>query len=175
MKVEKLGSVEEIQNQIKELEAKKKALELAIQKQADEKRKTVVPQHRFTFTPVTRGYDVIWDDTCQWYYLNHAVANLEECKAVGWEASGFHQSLSHNQGMTYLYNGATGKIVMASGGGTIFVLAHESFTKIKKDVDEGMEALKNLAGFIKEHPEGGDVTAIILKQTGLHLAGRTFA
>ena len=164
-----MPTVDEINAQIKALEEQKKLLQKEVEEAAKAKRLSVKPIHRFTFKPVEWPHDKLWDPSCKWFYLNHEILNPDECKAVGWNLSGeWSHDLAHNKGMAYLFNSATGKLVMRNGGGQIWILTELFFASNNKQViEEGFAAIKALEAFIVANPEGGDVTEIIMKQSDL--------
>jgi hypothetical protein len=116
---------------------------------------------RFTLVPDERpGRDELWDDTCRWYYLEGEVVNAEEAAAAG------HKVADHSGGMAYLFNTLSGKFVMSSGGGRVWITGKRwAWTGGPNVRDEweasAQRALTHLAGFVKANPEGGDVTEII--------------
>jgi hypothetical protein len=106
------------------------------------RRKAVKPVYEFTLTPSNKPYDKIFDPSCRLYELSGRVTN----KAALAE-SGQSVNLLFEGGMKYIFNGATGKFVMSTGGGSIFM-----------SCQEGWDTLSN---FILRNPEGGDVTVLV--------------
>lgn len=103
-----------IETKIEDLEASVKELERAKEELIRARRTMVKRQWRFTLSPSTRAFDPIFDPECSWYYLEGKVTNVDECREVGIDHSG--------GGMHYLYSSATNRIVLASGGGSLFLV-----------------------------------------------------
>ena len=107
-------------------------------------RDSVKPIMKYTVTPtpVKGSWDFIGDEMCVFYTIDGQCTNLDEVKAVGGQ-------VPHSGSMRYLYNLATSRLVCTTGGGSI----HLSAT---------LEAYAQVSAFISEHPEGGDITDIVI-------------
>jgi hypothetical protein len=138
---------------IADLERQMAAVKAEIAEADEVLRKSVTPTYEFTFTKQSSdsGFgEKIADPAVLRYRLDGKCSNYEELKAAGWS----DHSISSG-GMDYLFNSATGKFIMAIGGGRIWI----------SDGRFGMHlgAMAELADFIADSPEGGDVTSIITK------------
>lgn len=113
---------------------------------AREDRKKATPIQRiFTVYPSPDNtWDKVYDSTCRLYTIHSEVKNYEEAKEAGHP----HHVLDKG-GMKYIFNTTTNHIVMAVGGGMIWTS------------DE--HAMDEISEFIKNNPEGGDITFIISK------------
>lgn len=142
-----------------ELRAELKRLEKQEAEEKAAKIAAVKRQWRFTITPAPDRWDPLYDDTLVWYYLQGEVLNADELKAVGAPADSYA-----NGGMKYLYNVGTGKIAMRGSGGTIYIRDSWSICKnatVEQVRTEMLRTFGELADFISQHPEGGDVTGIV--------------
>lgn len=142
-------STEQLRKELKEAEARERA-------QAEEARRAVKVQWKFTLMPDTRGHDVMYDETCLLYSLKGEITNREEAEAVG-------HHLSHSEGsMTYVFNTVTGRIVCATGGGTIYVGGFGgAWSGGEQEQELASQTMRELGTFLTMWPEGGDVTAIV--------------
>jgi hypothetical protein len=137
-------SVDQLRAELREAEA----LEVA---EGNARREVVPVQWKFTLTPDTKKYHRLYDPTCRLYRLEGTIVNRAEAEAAG-------HNVNHREGgMTYVFNAWSDRLVMAIGGGTVFV--GDSFGNEKDDSD--VIAMQELSEFIVEHPGGGDVTAIV--------------
>jgi hypothetical protein len=112
---------------------------------------------QYTIRPVDeseRRYDEVYDDTCALYKIEGRVLNEDEARAAG-----HPDHAMRGGGMTYLFNKSTGKIVMATGGGTIYV-ARSWSSKAAGD-ESHIVAFNKINAFLADHPEGGDITEIV--------------
>jgi hypothetical protein len=107
---------------------------------------------KFTIMPAKDRWTKMYDSTCVLYELNGQVTNADEAKAAG-----HYEHELRGGGMTYVFNTGTGRIVCGTGGGTIWVgggFAGQS--------DESAAwTMIQISAFIVQHPEGGDITAIV--------------
>ena len=108
--------------------------------------KAVQPVYQFTLVPTSDNWQTkgIWDESCVLYTLSGKVLNADEMKAVGNQL--FQGS------MDYLFNTATGKFIMSTGGGSIFLKSAEAFGE--------------LATFVVQNPMGGNVNDIVNRWRG---------
>ncbi len=161
-----MATLEEIQARMAALRVEEKDLMEASEKARAAKRDATKRKWRFTFTPrkEPRGYDKLWDPAVMWLDLMGEVLNFEECIAAGHR----EEDVKGYKGMAYLYNTATNKIIMPSGGGHIFVSLDPwhfvDKTKKEEALADAQRVVSELDTFIKTHPEGGDVTDVILSQ-----------
>jgi len=122
-----------------------------------------VPVWRFTFLPSNKDtWDRIYDDTIVRYRLEGTIVNKAECLAAG-----HPDHAVHDGGMTYLYNTSNNRLVMANGGGMLY-LSDSGFGG-RKDTMSLLRVLRQLEEFLEVNPNGGDVTSLMvtyLKKTG---------
>lgn len=117
------------------------------------RRNQVKPLYRWTLTPTERKYDAIFDPDVSLYKLDGVIVNKDELSAAGWSDRDMFQG-----GMAYYFNHATGRIIAATGGGSVWV----SDGGFKRDTPEIRRTFDELSTFIVTDPDGGDVTDIIL-------------
>jgi len=135
-----------IHDRIAELEAELAQLKREDAEQKAQRRKQVRPVYKFTLKPANDPYMVrsIMDESCVLYTLSGKVLNADEMKAVG--------NQLFEGGMTYLFNRITGKFIMSTGGGSVYLRSAEAFGE--------------LGEFIVRHPQGGIVTDIVTRWQG---------
>lgn len=142
------------------LESDIKALETAIadlRRQQREEQETLKAETpiiwRYRIRPDARVPfgDELWDDSLRFYRLEGWVQNRKEAEAAGHDIS--------EGGMSYLYNTYTEKLVMAYGGGRVFIGARWG----TPDNGSTERVVKELSAFLSEYPEGGDITGIIAR------------
>ncbi len=127
---------------IAEIEAELKAALVAERLAKEELRKSVKPIYHHTIAQVPiMGFDRVYDASCIMYQLTGKVLNAEEMKAAG--------NTPFEGSMRYLYNTLSGNIIMAVGGGSVFI--------------EGLDGMMALSEFIHNNPAGGYVTPIVEK------------
>jgi hypothetical protein len=113
--------------------------------------------------------DRLMDDSCVWYRLIGYMRNVTEYEAVhGGDSISNATRTGHGQGMTYLYNTLSGRFVLASGGGRIWIKESawsigDNIAEIRRNHDE---CFTELAAFVQANPDGGDVTDIIKSHRG---------
>jgi hypothetical protein len=142
-----MRSVEEIKAELAEAQAVADAEKKAL-------RDAVKPIWQYTITPEKSrdSFDRIWDETIVAYKLSGEVINKDEYLAAG------NSELSiHSGGMRYLFNTGTGKLIGATGGGTIFISG--GFGR-KNDEAEAM-VVHRINMFLGENPQGGDISQIV--------------
>ena len=105
-----------------------------------------VMQYTVRPTPPRDRWEFIGDEMCAFYTISGECTNLEDVRAVGGREP-FHGS------MRYVFNLATGRLVCTTGGGNIHLASTQ-------------EAYADVSAFISEHPEGGDITEIVLRHRG---------
>lgn len=112
---------------------------------------------RYSIAVADDKWDKILDPECITYRVTGEVANRVEALAAG------HNLDRDSGGMNYLFNKATGRFVMAMGGGTIYVGTFGS------DIPtvETTRVMGQLAEFVLKHPEGGDITDIVVEHRRL--------
>lgn len=142
-----MSEVNKIQAEITELESKLKSAYAAKTLAEAARAKSVDPIYRFTLSPVEDKFEKIYDDSCRLYLLAGKVLNKDELQAVG--------KVPFEGGMNYLYNSLSNKFVVAVGGGSTFFGSSHLGTDTVKSV------LSELGEFIKDSPQGGDVTSIM--------------
>jgi len=139
---------------IDEIEAELEAARKAIENDRNAKRNAVKPVWRYTIEPGTMtGYAKLWDDTLAWYELAGHIDNVDKLVAAGW----YDHELRRGS-MRYLFNTVTGKIVMHSGGGTMYIYSGWGSAG---DVEAELRAVAKVGAFLVAHPEGGDITEIV--------------
>jgi hypothetical protein len=139
---------------IAEIEAELKAAIRAKELRERSLHDSVKPVWRYTLEPgPIEGYNPLWDDTLGWYVLAGHVDNVDELIAVGWSAREFSRG-----SMRYLFNTSTGKIVMHSGGGTMYI---SSGWSTADSLEAEQRAIAKVGAFLVAHPEGGDITEIV--------------
>ncbi len=125
--------------------------EKLVEEAKERKRKEFKRKFEFTLFVIKQkswGWDKIRDETIVIICLSGKVLNKEEGKALGAHAD--------DGSMCYLYNTVTGKIICSSGGGTHYLGTGNGFEE-----DENKYAA--LEKFLRENPNGGDVTHLIEK------------
>jgi hypothetical protein len=146
-------------NSIAELEARLAEAKATAAAEAKARRDAVKMVRTYTVEPDEREWTKLYDPDCCFYSIKTQIVNLDECKAAGLNVD------SHNQGMAYLFNKATGRIVMSSGGGYVHIDDGFGTTSSEAAID----AFDRVSAFILAFPEGGDITDIVLafrKQAG---------
>jgi hypothetical protein len=149
------GTTREVpQETTAERRAKLEAELAALRKEEDAEKKalmaSVKPVMKYTVmpTPPRDRWDFLGDEMCVFYTIDGQCTNLDEVKATG-------AMSPHSGSMRYLFNLATSRLVCHVSGGNIHLAATH-------------EAYADVSAFISEHPEGGDITEIVLrhKNTG---------
>jgi len=146
-----------------ELEAELKALR---QRKADERkaRLEATPiKMLYTFAPSTKqpSFEEVYDNSIKFYRLEGIITNRKEAEEAG-------HNLEHagQGGMTYLYNTVSGRIIMNIGGGQVH-LGGARWAYGKEDTGavqaSMLRAIAELEEFIAVHPDGGDVTDIVVR------------
>jgi hypothetical protein len=116
-------------------------------------RESVVPVYQYEIRLDQRDHgDKIWDQSVKMYRLTGVCLNQEEVDAVGGK--------TFTGGMSYLFNTATGRIIMPTGGGSIFIKA-SGWYRSPNEVDDTDQAYSELSAFLVSHPEGGEVTHLV--------------
>jgi hypothetical protein len=149
-----------IMSRAEELRAELKRIE---QEEAAEKtaRKAATPVVRkFTIKPVTNRWTVMYDSTCVLYDLSAEVTNADEAKAAG-----HYEHDMRGGGMTYVFNTGTGRIVCSTGGGTIWIGGGFA----GQNDESAAWTMIQISAFIVQHPEGGDITAIVEAHRNKHV------
>lgn len=135
-----------------ELQAQLRALEAIEEAERKARIKAAPIVMKFTITPTTDRWHEVYDDSCLLYELEGKVANREQAKEAG------HNDIDLRDGaMTYLFNKATGKIVTAIGGGTIWISSGWQI----KNPESAQWAMARIGHYLVNHPEGGDITDIV--------------
>ena len=140
---------------VEQLRAELKRAEEAEKQKQEERAKACPPIWRFTITPDNSKFDRIYDDTCRLYRLSGVITNKEET-----EAAGNHIFSGSEGGMSYVFNSLSGKIVMGVGGGRIFV-SGRTWNPNPDEDNSAVETFEKISAFIRENPEGGDITDIV--------------
>ena len=142
---------------IEEIEAELIAAKQAAAAEDKARRESVVPVWKYTLAPHADMFREVWDDTVTQVRLTGTMVNSDEYVAAG-------NQRPDEGGMTYLFNGASGRIIGAFGGGRVHV-ADRTWGRNMADQQTVTESAKQccaeLSEFIVSHPEGGDVTSII--------------
>jgi hypothetical protein len=144
-------------SQIAELEGKLATLR---GKKADEekaRRESVTPVYAYSLTPdersTERRFHRIMDESVLIYRLEGTCVNQDEIDAVGGKA--------FTGSMSYFFNTASGKFICSTGGGSVFVQDGGSHIG-HREIDDSVYVWADLNEFVQSHPQGGDVTKIIL-------------
>lgn len=146
------------EERVAELEAQIRAIRNEQKAELAERQKSVTPVWRFTILPnEDRSFDKIWDKSVVLYQLRGEVVNRDECEAVG------HDVRQMSGSMNYLFNTLSGRLVMSTGGGNVYLSDKTwSLRSDKEAVQRSFEkAVTAIESFLAEHPEGGDITEII--------------
>jgi len=144
------------QNRIDALRAELKALEEQEEKDKKTRRAAVKRVWRFVLVPSKSGsLHQIRDSAVVRYRLEGTVVNAEELKAVG-NSEDFYRT----GGMNYLFNTATGRIIMSEGGGNIYI----PDGRWGDSAIDAEQTFAKLDAFLATNPDGGDVTEIIVSQ-----------
>lgn len=112
----------------------------------------------------------LYDPAVKLYMLTGQVVNVDQCTLAG-HSSDYLKGGS----MGYLFNTATGRIIMQHGGGTIFISPDsgggrwEDPEPVKKKRQQEAAAdcarvYRELEEFLQISPKGGDVTHIVTSQ-----------
>lgn len=146
----------EAQDRVQRLRAELHAAERDMLAEREEIRNATPVLYQYWIEPVEpkdmRHYK-LYDPTCQLYNLTRKVTNPEEAR----EARHAEHELVEGS-MKYLYNTETFRIVCAIGGGTIYI-SNAWPGKWDNSADE--MAFSRIGVFLKLHPAGGDITAIV--------------
>jgi len=122
------------------------------------KKAAVTRVWQFTLLPSKDSYNAPRDGCgVVQYQLLGKVVNKDECLAAGQSEHEIRVG-----GMTYLFNTLNGRFVCSTGGGSVYISDRDYWGKGEKA--EGERTYGLLEDFLREHPEGGDVTAIITSQ-----------
>lgn len=132
-------TIEEIKAELRDAEAAERAA-------AAERKASVKPVFKFTFTPYPDGgrWDKIYDQSCLFVRLNGELVNADEMLAAGHSQNDLDRQ---GGGMTYLFNRLSGMIVMSTGGGRLWLTHTESFAA--------------LSVWLINSPDGGDCTELV--------------
>jgi len=140
-------SVEELRRQLREAEA--------LEAQAREERRRQTPvryQYFIALASRRNSFDRLYDDTIVQYHIERVILNKAEAEAAG------HQDWElRADGINYLFNKGTGKIICTLGGGTSYISERWNGENDGADV----EAFEAISQFLDEHPNGGDITPIV--------------
>lgn len=135
-----------------ELQAQLRALEALEEAERKARIKAAPIVMKFTIAPTTDRWHEVYDDSCLLYKLEGKVTNRDEAKAAG------HPEHDLRDGaMTYLFNTATGKLVTAIGGGTLWVSAGWH----TKNAESAKTTMATIGYYLVDHPKGGDITNIV--------------
>lgn len=148
-----------LQERKAELEAVVRELEAEEKREAAARKAAVKPQWQFTLLPHKQAlsYERIRDESVKVYRLEGFCVNVDELAEAG-----YGERDSQGGGMNYLFNTLSGRIVMAHGGGRIWISDGSWSGQGSKAAAD--KAFSELEAFLKEHAEGGDVTEIIARQ-----------
>lgn len=115
-------------------------------------KESVIPVYQFNLTVDDQKFDKIYDDSVSLFKLTGVCLNQAEVDAVGGK--------TFTGSMSYLFNWASGRIIMSHGGGSIFI--SDGRWVNKNEIDDSARAFEELSNFIISNPEGGDVTSLIV-------------
>lgn len=147
--VEVKAEIERLQKRLSDLKEQERKDHLEAQAR-------VKPVWRFTLEPrPSDSFTKIYDPSVVIYRLSGVVVNEEELKAV-------HKEI-RNGSMSYLYNTLSKRFITPVGGGSLFIVDDTWGNKPKNRETREM-TFACLEFFLSEHPEGGDVTGIIVNQ-----------
>jgi hypothetical protein len=146
-----------LDNEIKTLEATLKDLKKKRDEERREKQNSVKPIYRFTLSPDSDHWHMedMQDDSLKFVRLEGIVTNQNEMEAVG--------NAVFQGGMTYIFNRLSGKIAMAIGGGNVWLSTRPMFSKSDEERESARKTFDLLSAFLRDNPEGGDVTEIVTK------------
>ncbi len=113
---------------------------------------------RYTILPANDPWQEVYDDSCLLYELKGEITNADEAKAAGRPDHSIRPG-----GMTYVFNKLSGRIVTSTGGGTIFVSGRYGGESKKA---AAQEAMRQISRFLRDNPNGGDITEIIKNYKG---------
>jgi hypothetical protein len=143
---------------IDELRAELRAAELAEDEAKKSALKSTPIKWKYTVYPVEaeRHFHEVYDDTCRLYKIDGAVANLDEAKAAG------HPEFNlRGGGMIYVFSNLSKKLIMATGGGTMYISSHSWGNEVREQ--SAQETADQISEFLAENPDGGDITEIITR------------
>lgn len=134
---------------IEEIEAELRAARQAEADRVAAENAKYAPIYKYTIEPHDDQFDRIFDDTIKLYRISGICTNRDEAEAHG------HRPFAGS--MNYAYNTVTKKIIMAVGGGTIFI-SNSYYSK----EDFATEAMTKVSEFVAANPDGGDITSIVV-------------
>jgi hypothetical protein len=115
---------------------------------------SVVPVYAYSLEladQTERIFNRVRDDAVVVYRVVGVCTNQAEVDAV--------RGKSFTGSMCYFFNTATGKFIMASGGGTVFI--QDGSYRYGQDIDDSVRVWKEMDAFAVANPNGGDITKII--------------
>lgn len=136
----------ELREELKEAERREREA-------ADRLAASVRPVWRFTLLPSDEKFDKVWDESVLKYRLQGEIQNREELELVN------NPMRNDGGGMTYLFNTLSKRLVMSTGGGTMWL--SEGWGNNEDAIESARIARRELEFFLDLQPEGGDVTQII--------------
>lgn len=143
---------------IREIEAELKEAQAIEDAELKARRDAVKLLWEYTMTPMetklSDDFDPIYDPTISAYKLYGRVINREECLAAG-----HPEFLLGGGGMRYLFNKVTGRLIGPTGGGTIYIGL--GFGRRNRGIKKLEKVITAISQFLVEHPEGGDISAIV--------------
>ena len=144
-----MKSTTSIADRIAELEAELKATKELQRMELDMLRETVTPVYAYDIRPVEDSFDRIYDESVTKFRLSGVCTNQEAVDAVGGK--------TFTGSMVYMFNWASGRVIGAFGGGSIFIGGRNH----ERDSAEVLATMDKLSSFIVANPDGGDITSII--------------
>lgn len=145
-------TTEQLRKELKNAEAREAA-------EFEAKRRATPPIRKYMIELMeisnNSSFDYVYDDSCLLYRIHSFVTNKEAAEAAGWSSS---WDLNAG-GMTYVYNTLSKKLVMGTGGGNIYIGPSWN----KSDDTSHIRAMEEINAFLQQHPEGGDITDIVMR------------
>lgn len=124
-------------------------------------RASFVLQWQYTIapSPVRDGssFDKMYSDSCVKYRITRTLLNREAA-----EAADIPKHEMSEGGMDYIVNVDHMRIVCSCGGGSIYITEDWHHRNCEKDGADD-RAMVRIGEFLKDSPEGGDITSIVLQ------------
>lgn len=125
--------------ELETLRARVKELEAIEQKKREELRNSVKPVYKYTVKLAKDTWTKLFAEGFVLVRVWRETTNLNELRDAG-------HFIDHGGGMTYVYSERDGCLVVGTGGGLVLVTTPEQAVAIGQ--------------FLKENPEGGDITHV---------------
>lgn len=146
---------------IKALRAELAQAEMEEREAAKARRASFVLQWKYTIepSPVREGssFDKMYHASCMKYRISRTLLNKQEA-----EAADIPKRELTEGGMDYIVNVDHMRIVCTCGGGSIYITEEWHHRDGEKDGADD-RAMLAIGEFLKDSPEGGDITHIVLQ------------